>query len=318
MSRVLIACIVVTVLLIGMALAVRICHRRRELSSLRPASTVDGQGLGEATNRAPSYGNNTLQRPGGHHRLEASRQATAPSAAQGSVVANDSPRPTPVPADSAPTVDPAAVAATVADNAKPYPERLALVEALARQADPQAIKALAAVAGGRNQLRQQAIAALGATGLPGAAPIAARYTADGDPQVAAAAVDALAKTQGEAAVPGIAEALIANRERVDGQQDLICGACIQVLTRIGSPSALPALARELAEVAGIRQNHDYGAAVVRAILACRNRAGAVALRTYAERLRRERDAMVDNPMGRRYLDGKITEAEAAAQTLEGR
>lgn len=208
-------------------------------------------------------------------------------------------------------------AITVAlDAAEPIERRLAAIETLAARRESGAAPALLALAGQDSPLRAPALAALG--GLPPDARVARRlhpFLDLPDPQALAAVVRALARHEGAGAVTAIAETLRRNRRRPDGYEDTVCGACVEALGATGSPAAIPILAGELEQTVGRELQHEYGSQVVAALCRIGGEAARPPLAAYRERLRADQAAQQANPLGQRYLDGKIAEVSAAIDSL---
>ena len=82
-----------------------------------------------------------------------------------------------------------------------------------------------------------------------------------------------------------------------------------------SASAVPVLEAELRETVGVTLQYVYGSQVVKALAATGRIEAKPVLLAYAERLNRELPKYDDNPMGKRYMEGKIAEARQAAEGL---
>jgi hypothetical protein len=165
-------------------------------------------------------------------------------------------------------------------------------------------------------LNFKAVEALGNVRTPEVAQYLAGKLGDQDPKVIAQAMQSLARVQGAAAVPALAAAIASNRQRPDGFQDTICAAGVKALGEIGSATAIPALAEEFEKTVGKTLQHEYGSQVVAAFRAIGDAAGVPSLQAYAARLEKEHAAMADNPMGQRYLEGKIKEVTDAISMIE--
>lgn len=197
------------------------------------------------------------------------------------------------------------------DASIPVEKRLAEVEQLGKDGSANAVQTLMKLGDTYTYLNHKAVEALGNIQTPEVAKYLAGKTTDKDPRIVSCAVLSLARVQGAEAVPAIADVVAANRHRPDGFQDTVCGACVKAMGEIGSPRAVPALAEEFEKTVGKTLQHEYGSQVVAALKAIRDPGGVPALEGYAARLRKEKDAMGDNPMGQRYLESRIKEVEDA-------
>jgi len=206
--------------------------------------------------------------------------------------------------------------ARFADASIPVEKRTAEVEQLGKSGDANAVQTLMKLGDTYTYLNFKAVEALGNVNMPEVAKYLEGKTGDKDPRVVAYAIQSLAKVQGAEAVPAIAATIVANRQRPDGYQDMVCAAGVKALGEIGSSKAIPALAEEFDKTVGKTLQHEYGSQVVAAIQTIGDRAGMPALEAYAERLQVQRDGMADNPMGQRYLEGKIKEVTDAIGFIE--
>lgn len=140
----------------------------------------------------------------------------------------------------------------------------------------------------------------------------------GDPRMVAAAAASLAAIAGRTAVPSIAATLKENRSRADGQQDVVCAACVEALKRIGDASALPALAEELEKTVGVSLSYDYGSRVVSVIREIGDAAGIPTLQSYVERLSELKSGSAGNSKAEHFFQSEITKAtEAIAHLGQG-
>ena len=213
---------------------------------------------------------------------------------------------------------PSAIAPAVArftDASIPVEKRSAEVEQLGKSGDANAVRTLMKLGDTYTYLNFKAVEALGNVKTPEVARYLEGKTGDKDPKIVACAMRSLGQVQGEEAIPAIAAAIAANRQRPDGFQDTVCAAGVKALGEIGSAKAIPALAEEFEKTVGKTLLHEYGSQVVAAIKAIGDASGAPALKAYAARLQKEHDAMADNPMGQRYLEGKIKETNEALNSL---
>ena len=229
---------------------------------------------------------------------------------------NLAPAPIPVPDTKRQTTKPAL--ARFKNTAIPVATRLREIDALGKSNTPTAARVLMALGDDNTYLNYAAVAALGRVKQPGVNEYLEGKMTHADPKVVAAAVKSLADALGTDAIAAIAGVLEKNHKRDDGYQDLVCTACVEALASIKSPDAVPALARELEETVGKDLLYDYGSVVVVALKDIGDASGKAALVAYAERLATAKAHMKDNPMGRRYLDGKIDEAKNAADELAER
>ena len=212
----------------------------------------------------------------------------------------------------------AAVQASVrrfADNAVPIDTRQAELAALAKSGGTDAAAVLMALGDEHTYLNSAAIEALGGVKAEGVAAYLTGKMTDGDPRVLAAAVKSLARQQGETAVPAIATVVRNNRQRPDGFQDMVCAACVQALGETRSARAIPVLDAELRETVGTTLHQDYGSEIVRALSALHLAEARPVLSAYADRMSQTLPLYDSNPLGKRYIEGKINEARAAAASL---
>jgi len=213
------------------------------------------------------------------------------------------------------TVDPAV--ARLVDASIPLETRSSEVEQLGKRGDANAVRTLMQLGDTEDYLNYKAVEVLGSVKTPEVARYLEGKLGAADPKIAAYAMQSLAQIEGAEAIPAIAAAIAANRQRPDGFQDTVCAAGVKALGEIGSAKAIPALAEEFEKAVGKTLLHEYGSQVVAAIKAIGDASGAPVLKDYLVRLEKEHAAMADNPMGQRYLEGKIKETnEALASLLE--
>lgn len=216
---------------------------------------------------------------------------------------------------------PAAIAASIArfaDASIPVSQRMAEIDQLGQRGDAAAMQILMKLGDTYTYLSYKAVETLANIKTPEVAKYLAGKTTDNDPRIVSCAVQSLARVQGSEAVAAIAEVVAANRQRPDGFQDMVCAAGVKALGEIGSAQAIPPLAEEFEKNVGKTLQHEYGSQVVAALKAIGDRAGVPALEGYAARLRQQKDAMSDNPMGQRYLEGKIKEVEDTVAFIKAR
>jgi HEAT repeat protein len=202
------------------------------------------------------------------------------------------------------------------DTAAPIERRLAEIDALAERGDEASARRLMALADHDPRLGAVAVAALGRIRSAEAETYLRARLAHPDPQVLAAAVRSLGRVAGPAAVAAIGQTLQQNHRREDGYEDTVCGACVEALGAVGSAAAVPMLAAELERTVGRDLQHEYGSQVVAALGRIGDASARVALLAYADRLRAQRDRQRENPLGRQYLDQKISAVAAAVDSLK--
>jgi HEAT repeat protein len=234
-------------------------------------------------------------------------------------LAAPAPRPAPVAGEPA-SAPPGARALLdrVRDPAVPLAERQRAIAAAARDLPPdEAVAQLVALADAGVHLGPFAVAELGRhRGRPAADRWLAAHRGDGDPAIAAAVVRALGSPGAAPDVPAIAAAMLANRRRADGHEDVVLAAAVEVLGRSGDPAAIPVLDRELRETVGPVLQHDYGSLVVGAIGAIGHADGAPPLAAYRRRLAAELAGEAGNAFGRTYLARKIAEVDRVIDELK--
>lgn len=208
---------------------------------------------------------------------------------------------------------PSATALTMLqDNSVPIETRRAEIEKLIHRGDTATVMA---IGNADSYLSDVAVTALGQMKSPEISAYLSQKLVDDNPRVAAAALRSLAHVSGAQAVPQIATALVNNRVRPDGFQDMVCAAGVDALGSTQSSLAVPALAAELTETVGIRLNYDYGSQVVTALRATGSTTAVPALQTYRDRLVAILSQAPENPLGKRYLETKITEVDEALADL---
>jgi hypothetical protein len=190
-----------------------------------------------------------------------------------------------------------------------------MVTALEKEGDAEAVAVLMALGDERTYLNAAAVEALGGVQFAGVQDYLTAKLSNGDPLIICAAVNSLAKQQGEGAIPAIAKVLKQNRERSDGFQDRVCETCVEALGRTGSAKAIPALEAELRETVGSILDYDYGSKVVAALSAIDDVQARPVLEAYADRLSAQEERASVNPLGRRYMLQKIKEARDCAAAL---
>jgi hypothetical protein len=202
------------------------------------------------------------------------------------------------------------------DPQVPIEQRQRKIEELARRGDTEAVEILKRLGDERTHLNAAAVKALGRMDQPEIAAYLRGKLTDRNPRIIAAAVDGLARIDGDNAVPVIVKTLNQNHSRADGFQDVVCRACVESLGSIGSPEAVPALAKELEEQVGKSFQYDYGSEVVAALREIGHPSGRQALISYISKLESKKEKMKEHPMPRRYLAKKVEEAREAAQYLK--
>ena len=195
-------------------------------------------------------------------------------------------------------------------------EREQRIMELGRQGGPDAARRLMALGDEDTYLNFAALQALAGIPDPAVADYLTRKLEHGDPRMVAVAAVSLAAVQGPSAVASIAETLERNRLRPDGQQDVVCAACVEALQQIGDPAALPVLAAELDQTVGVSLSYDYGARIVSAIRAIGDPAGIATLQSYADRLRALQAAATDNPQAQHFFQREIDKTMAAITYIE--
>ena len=203
------------------------------------------------------------------------------------------------------------------DAGVPVATRIAELAKLAKKGDGAAAAILMALGNEHTYLNYAAVQALGGVKAEGVAEYLAGKLADPDPRVVCAAVKSLVQQRGDAALGDIAATVKANRQRPDGFEDTVCAACAEALGEMRSAKAVPVLDAELRETVGVTLQYEYGSQVVRALAATGRPEARPVLLAYAERLTRELPKYDDNPMGKRFIEGKIAEARQAALGLGG-
>jgi HEAT repeat protein len=206
-------------------------------------------------------------------------------------------------------------ASRLRDSSIPVEERRAEIASLAERGDEPSVRVLMDLGDDHTYLNWAAVEALGRTGSNEVIRYLRGKLTHPDPRVLCSAVKGLARAAGTASVRDVAEVLERNRERPDGCEDMVCSTCVGALGEIGSAKAIPALRRELEGTVGTSLHYEYGSAVVAALRAIGDSAAGPVLAAYARRLARAREEMSDNPLGREYMEAKISEALGAAEAV---
>jgi len=189
---------------------------------------------------------------------------------------------------------------------------------LGRRGGPDAISKLMALGNADTYFNFAAVNALATLPTPAVAAYLEAKCFHADPRMVSAAVSSLAKVEGAAAVPKIADVLERNRIRDDGFQDLICAQCVNTLKELDVSSALPVLVLELEKTVGVSLQYEYGSAVVSAMGKIGDPAGLAALEAYAERLKALKVRPSNPEMGVQYFQSKIDEVEGTMNQLRSR
>lgn len=194
-------------------------------------------------------------------------------------------------------------------------ERERRIMELGRAGDSTAARALMALGDEDTYLNFAAINALASIKNPEVDAYLVKKLQHGDPRMIAAAASSLAAIAGKTAVPSIAATLKDNRLRADGQQDVVCAACVEAFKRIGDASALPALAEELEKTVGVSLSYDYGSRIVSVIREIGDPAGIPILQSYATRLGELESGSADNPKAEHFFQSEIQKATEAMDYL---
>jgi HEAT repeat protein len=193
--------------------------------------------------------------------------------------------------------------AELKDASRPLAEREEAVAGLGRQGDAGSVAVLMALGNERAYLNRAAVEALGAVRgaalRPGVEEYLSAKLVNDDSQLACAAARSLARLKGAAAVPELAAALVSNRQRADGHQEIVCSAIVKALEEICSPAAVPALSTELARSEEQGWSLEYGSRIVLALRQIRAPEGGAAASAYAVRLEARKPA---DPLARKYFE----------------
>jgi hypothetical protein len=199
--------------------------------------------------------------------------------------------------------------ADLKDTLRPLEEREAEVAAMGCKGDAESVTVLMAMGDQRVYLNWAAVKALGSVSNAALKPAVAEYLGrrleSGDSRIACESARSLARLKGAEAVPELAAALLRNRQRADGHQEIVCSAIVKTLEEICSPAAVPALSAELARSEEQGWSLEYGSKVVLALRQIRTPEGDTAMLAYADRLEARRPA---DPLARKYFEEKIAEA----------
>ncbi|MBN1669554.1 MAG: HEAT repeat domain-containing protein [Kiritimatiellae bacterium] len=214
----------------------------------------------------------------------------------------------PAPASSGaqePASETAGLIARASDTAIPLDQRRHEIMALGQKGDGQSARALMALGDAPVYLNVAAVQALADIRTPDVTRYLTEKLRDPDPRIVCEAIRGLGKTQGDSAVPAIAETIRGNRTRPDGFDEMVCEAAAQVLGLIAARSAVPVLAEELARCDTKGWSLEYGSEVVRALGAIGGPDAKQALLAYAAALAGQTP---EDPLAKPYVEGKIAEA----------
>lgn len=191
------------------------------------------------------------------------------------------------------------------DTRIPFAQRLAELQALGKQGDAASIETLMLLGNAPIYANRYAVAALGqCRGAEVRAYLSGKLN-DPDALLAIAAIQALGQSAAGTAIPALAQALIDNRDRPDGFQDMVRTAAVKALGLTASAQAAPALIGELQLVGNPNWNLEYGSAVIAALRNMDSAAGIRSIAVYADVLTARMPA---ERMSRAYYERKIAEA----------
>ena len=207
-----------------------------------------------------------------------------------------------------------AAIAMVKDTSIELPKRKAAIEALGRKADEESIKTLMAIGDEHVYLNREAVKALGTSRSKefGAMDYLKEKIADGDANIAVAAIGSLAMIMGRDAVAYIDPAFEMNYKRHDGHEEIICTSAIKTLAGLHAKSAIPLYVRELKRTEDKLWSIEYGSAVVLALAEVGGKAEAKLINEYADSLEAD---LPDDEMARASIQAKIDEAREAAKRM---
>ena len=202
----------------------------------------------------------------------------------------------------------------VKDTSIDLPKRKAAIEALGRKADEESIKTLMAIGDAHVYLNREAVKALGTSRNKefGTADYLKEKIADGDANIAVAAIGSLALIMGRDAVVYIDPAFEMNYKRHDGHEEIICTGAIKALAGLHVKSAIPLYVRELKRVQDKLWSAEYGSAVVLALAEIGGKAEAKLINEYADSLEAD---LPDDEMAKASIQAKIDEAREAAKRM---
>lgn len=197
------------------------------------------------------------------------------------------------------------------DARTPFSKRLSNIQELGRKGDAISIKTLMQVGDAPIYMNRYAVAALGqCRGTEVRAYLSGKLN-DPDALLAMAAIRALGQEAAGAAIPALSKALVDNRNRPDGHQDMVCTVAVEALGLTASPAAAPALIAELQRVNESNWNLEYGSVVIRALRNMDSAEGAQGISVYADALAAR---LPVEPMARAYYERKIAEARGTPRT----
>lgn len=203
-----------------------------------------------------------------------------------------------------------------ADTNVPLKMRLAQVEMMGTNANPESVAILMVLGDEPIFVNYAAVEALGHVRSREVIEYVSGKLSAKDPKVVSAAVGSITMLLEDSAVPVLEETLDRNRHRDDGYQGMVCGACVKALGQTRSPLALPILKKELVAVLAHGSNYEYGSEIVSAFGKVGMPGDSAALLAYSDALQEELAKYSDNPEGHAYISGKIKEAQDAATLLQ--
>ena len=228
------------------------------------------------------------------------------------VVSNNpgSPMPTEASVVSARPPSRAGTVAYFADTRIPFSMRVADLMTLGRKGDAVSIQLLMDVGNAQIYANRYAIEALGLCRGPNVSAYLAGKLRDPDALLAMAAIQSLGQVAASAAIPALTEALVANRVRPDGHQEMVCTADVNALRLTASAQAAPALIAELQRVDQPNWSLEYGSAVIAALRNMDSAEGTRQIAVYADALAAH---LPTERMARAYYERKIAEARGTSR-----
>lgn len=192
-----------------------------------------------------------------------------------------------------------------ADTRIPFAQRTAELQALGRKGDTASQKTLMSVGDAPVYANRYAVEALGQCRGPEVRAYLAGKLNDPDALLAMAAIRALEQVAAGAAIPALTAALVENRERPDGHQEMVCTEAVKALGLTASAQAAPALIAELQRADQPGWSLEYGSAVIAALRNMDSTEGVKSVAVYADVLSAHRP---EERMARAYYERKIAEA----------
>ena len=208
----------------------------------------------------------------------------------------------------------AAAIAMAQDASIDLPKRKSAIEALGRKGDKDSVNTLMAIGDEHIYLNREAVKALGLSRDKSVEVTGylKNKIADGDANIAVAAINSLVMITGADAVAYIDPAFALNYKRHDGHEEIICTSAIKALGDLHVRSAIPVYVRELKRAQDRLWSMEYGGAVVAALAEVGGKVEAKLINEYADSLE---ESLPEDEMARKSIQAKIDAIREAAKRM---